>query len=72
MEVTDPLQPNTTLGGCRSGTPDGAVILCSPGSRGPGTHLSANRAGESGLVDSRSCMAFHSLMQLCSEPTQLS
>lgn len=48
--------------------------------RGPGlgrrlrtrTHLSANRAGESGLVDSRSCMAFHSLMQLCSEPMQLS
>ena len=28
------------------------------------TYLSTNRAGESGRVDSRSCMAFHSLMQL--------
>ena len=36
------------------------------------THLSTNRAGESGRVDSRSCMAFHSLMQLCSELMQLS
>lgn len=36
------------------------------------THLSPNMAGESGRSVSRSCMAFHSLMQLCSDEMQLS
>lgn len=36
------------------------------------TDLSTKRAGESGRVDSRSCIAFHSLMQLWSELMQLS
>lgn len=36
------------------------------------THLSTKIAGESGRSVSRSCMAFHSLMQLCSELIQLS
>lgn len=37
-----------------------------------GSHRSTNMVGESGRVVSRSVMAFHSLMQLCSEVMQLS
>lgn len=36
------------------------------------TDLSTNMVGESGRVVSRSFMAFHSLMQLWSEPMELS